>query len=402
MRPGVGRQLPTFRVSSEFLSVQRMRIRMLGVHSRRRRATPVLWLFGPPGVGKSRVGWDIYRRLSEGGHRCAYVDIDQLGMCYPEPDADQRRYRLKDRNLGALVTNFADTGASAVVVSGVVDHVGGTSLTDLMDLDVALCRLRADPDRLRQRLLSRRGSFAVVEDAIAEAMKLDASRIAKAVVDTTDLTIGQTVHAVLQTSGWVPDGRPSEPVTDLGDRPPSSAGGQVTWLCGPSGVGKSTIGFALYLRLLRAGRTAGYIDADQVGFCAVDPHDHWLKARNLAAIWENYRSVGAETLVAVGPVADSADASVYETVLPQASFKWFRLHSGPGELARRIETRQQGGSWPQPGDPLRGAALDTIQRAAEDAAAQATALDRLAFGTRVDTDRMTVEESAGAVLRQAD
>jgi adenylylsulfate kinase-like enzyme len=371
------------------------------VRGRRRLAIPVLWLFGPPGVGKSTVGWEIYRQLSAGDQGCAFVDIDQLGMCYPEPSSDPDRYRLKDRNLAAMVAHFADAGAHGLVVSGVVGPVAGTGLTELDRAEVVLCRLRADPDELRRRLQSRRGSFAGVEDAIAAAVRLDGSRIAGALLDTTNLTVEQTVQAVLQTSGWAPDGGPPEPVADLRDRPPSSVDGHVIWLCGPSGVGKSTIGFALYLRLLRAGLTAGFIDADQVGFCSVGLHDHWLKGRNLAAVWENYRSAGAETLVAVGPVRDRGDANVYQAVLPQVSFKWFRLHSGPGELARRVETRQKGGSWPQPGDPLRGAGPDEIQRAANDAAAEAAELDRVGVGTRIDTENLTVEESVNALLREA-
>ena len=92
---------------------------------------------------------------------------------------------------------------------------------------------------------------------------------------------------------------------------------------------------------------------------------------------------------------------VYEAVLPRASFKWFRLHASPSELARRIQTRQLGGSWPQPGDALRGALPDQLQQAAARAAAQAVELERVGFGVRVDTERLSVEESASAVLRQA-
>ena len=364
-----------------------------------RRTTPVLWLFGPPGVGKSTVGWEMYRHLAVGGMACAYVDIDQLGMCYPERCSDPGRYRLKERNLGAVVTNFAGTGACGVVVSGVVDPVDGVDLAGLAGLDVTLCRLRADPGALHQRLHSRRGSSATVQDVIAEATALDSCRRAGALVDTTGLTVEQTVHRVLQACGWAPASDPREPVTGSRGRPPSSAGGRVVWLCGPSGVGKSTIGFALYRRLLQAGLTAGYVDADQVGFCAVAPDDHWLKARNLAAVWENYRSAGAEALVVAGPVHDADVASAYETVLPRASFAWFRLHAGPSELARRIGTRQEGGSWPQPGDPVRGASPDQLHQAVADATAQAVELDRVGTGTRVNTDRLSVEESADVILR---
>ena len=79
-----------------------------------------------------------------------------------------------------MVPHFADAGAHGVVVSGVVDPVGGTGRTELDTAEVVLCRLRADPDQLRQRLQSRRGSFAGVEDAIAEAVRLDGSRDAEA------------------------------------------------------------------------------------------------------------------------------------------------------------------------------------------------------------------------------
>jgi adenylylsulfate kinase-like enzyme len=67
---------------------------------------PVLWLCGPPGVGKSTVGWEIIAQLTEAGIEAGYIDIDQLGMCYPEPVADPGRHRMKAQNLGAVVANY--------------------------------------------------------------------------------------------------------------------------------------------------------------------------------------------------------------------------------------------------------------------------------------------------------
>ena len=79
--------------------------------------------------------------------------------------------------------------------------------------------------------------------------------------------------------------------------PADGAGGRVLLLCGPAGVGKSTIGFQLYLQCLQAGLTAGYIDLDQIGFLTPpadgDPGNHRLKAANLAAIWRTYHAAGA-------------------------------------------------------------------------------------------------------------
>jgi len=56
----------------------------------------VLWLGGPSGVGKSTVGWELHQLLDG----TAYVDTDQLGLCYPETAADPCSHRLKARNLG--------------------------------------------------------------------------------------------------------------------------------------------------------------------------------------------------------------------------------------------------------------------------------------------------------------
>ena len=66
----------------------------------------VLWLCGPPGAGKSAVGWALYAGLSRSGARVGFADIDQLGMCLPAPPDDPEGYRLKERNLSAVAGNF--------------------------------------------------------------------------------------------------------------------------------------------------------------------------------------------------------------------------------------------------------------------------------------------------------
>ena len=78
----------------------------------------VLWLCGPPGAGKSAVGWEIYDGLARSGARVGFVDLDQLGMCLPAPPDDPQRFRLKERNLSAVAANFREAGCDALVVSG--------------------------------------------------------------------------------------------------------------------------------------------------------------------------------------------------------------------------------------------------------------------------------------------
>jgi hypothetical protein len=156
------------------------------------------------------------------------------------------------------------------------------------------------------------------------------------------------------------------------------------------------------------GLTAAYLDLDQVGFCwpapAADPGNHRVKARNLAAIWANFRAAGAQCLVAVGPVEDAAAASAYAGALPAATMTLCRLQAGPGELIRRIMRRGQGdGSWSQPGDPLIGKASAELRRIAGEAAATADRAERGEPGElRVDTDGRTAAQVADLVVAQLD
>jgi hypothetical protein len=187
------------------------------------------------------------------------------------------------------------------------------------------------------------------------------------------------------------------------DRPAGSeadgSGGHVLLLCGPAGVGKSAIGFQLYLRCLRAGLTAAYIDLDQIGFLRPrpdgDPRNHRLKAQNLAGIWRSCHAAGARHLVMSGPIENQAVLHSYVAALPAAVITTCRLHAGPAELRRRIMTRGEGGSWPQPGDPLRGQPASYLSRVAEQAAADARALDHTPLDAlRIDTDGRAAGEAA--------
>jgi len=61
-----------------------------------------------------------------------------------------------------------------------------------------------------------------------------------------------------------------------------------------------------------------------------------VKASNLAALWQTYRTAGAQCLVMVGPAAAESDIKRYTEALPDATFTVGRLHAQPEELTRRI------------------------------------------------------------------
>ncbi len=377
-----------------------------------RAPIPVLWLCGPPGVGKTTAGWEIFTQLAQAGTEAGYADIDQLGICYPEPRADPGRHRLKARNLGAVLAAFGAAGARCAVVSGVVDSERGVPAELIPQATLTLCRLRAGRDELARRLAGRGGDAAALADALREAGDMDASEVAALCVDTSGLPVTEVARLVRKHSGGWPALRhaaPGElPRPRAVPQPPkvSEAGGQVLFLCGATGAGKSAVGFEIYLRDRRAGRTAAYLDLDQLGFVrpapADDPGNHRVKARNLASLWQAYRAAGARRLVMVGSAGDGTAVQAYAGALPAASVTVCRLHAGPAELTRRIALRGRGESWHQPGDPLLGQPTPVLRRAADEAAADADALERAGLGAlRVDTDARTVDEAAGEVIALA-
>ena len=96
-----------------------------------------------------------------------------------------------------------------------------------------------------------------------------------------------------------------------------------------------------------------------------------------------------------GPVENQAVLRAYAAALPAAVITACRLHAGPAELRRRIMTRGEGGSWPQPGDPLRGQPESYLSQVAEQAAADARALDHTPLDAlRIDTTGRTASEAA--------
>jgi hypothetical protein len=297
-------------------------------------ALPVLWLYGPSGVGKSTAAWELFTRLSADGVPVAYVDIDQLGMFYgpptpenwtPEPASDPVRYRLKAVNLDAMAANARDAGAAGLIVGGIVDPEHGIDLSLLPNVALTAIRLRAEPDELRRRLDVRARPGEPFDDILRDAAALDRADFPGpgACIDTTRLTIDEMIEQVMKRAeGWLTVRAMATAAIATAPVDAPSTGGSIFWLSGPRPVGLSAVGYQVYRQLRLAGLRAAYLDLEQVGFLrparASDPGNDRFKAANLAALWRTFRAGGADCLVAVGPAENPEAEGAYTAALPHA------------------------------------------------------------------------------------
>ncbi|GAA3765276.1 hypothetical protein GCM10022225_59250 [Plantactinospora mayteni] len=382
---------------------------------------PVLWLYGPPAVGKTTVAWKLFTELSR-RIPTGYVDLDQLGMCFaaptvhesaPEPASDPGRHRRQTRNLDLVAANVRAAGARCLVVSGVVDAVRGIEVDLLPNAALTTCRLRAEPYELRQRLAGRgRAGDEAADQVLEYAEALDRNHPAGPCVDTTGRSVAEVLELVLsETSGWP---APAGPRTTPSVAPDGTSGrypsypagtGEMLWLCGATAVGKSAVGWEIFTTVSNAGVWCGFVDLDQIGFfCPAGtraPIDHRLRASNLATVWQTYRATGLERLIVVGPVESAEAVRTYREALPSVRITLCRLHAGRDSLTERVMLRGRGQGPLIAGDELKGQPATRLRDVADEATAVAEALESAALGDlRVDADGRPVPDIARGVVRQ--
>ena len=107
---------------------------------------PVLWLCGAPATGKSTVAWQVFSDLADQGLCVGYLDIDQIGMLAPPPDADSRCHRFKVDNLAAMVRNYRTAGTQVLVISGVIDTTGRDAVGVARDAATLVTAAPSTPD----------------------------------------------------------------------------------------------------------------------------------------------------------------------------------------------------------------------------------------------------------------
>ncbi|WP_377266834.1 hypothetical protein [Peterkaempfera sp. SMS 1(5)a] len=184
----------------------------------------VLWFSGATAVGKSTVGYEVFRQVARAGVPVAYLDLKQIGTVRPAADDDPEYHRLKARNLAALWAGYREDGARYLIVSGDADRDDTVSrYADLLPgATLTVCRLHAGPATLAERVAQRgRGGGPVVPgdeirglshgalQRIAERAAHDAEALERAGagelrVTTDDRPVQDVVGQVLaHIGGWL-------------------------------------------------------------------------------------------------------------------------------------------------------------------------------------------------------
>jgi chloramphenicol 3-O-phosphotransferase len=366
---------------------------------------PTLWLYGTSGVGKTTTAWELFRELPG---PVGFVDIDQIGMFYgpptaenwaPEPACDLGRHRMKARNLNAVAANFRAFGAACLIVPGIADETLGPAIAVLPNVALTAVRLRADRADLAKRIAARGRPNDELEPIAEYADALD--RLPGPCVDTTGLDVPSVVSRVRAAIGSWPG--PAVPGPAVPGRVPATCDqpGDILWLCGPTAIGKSSVAWQAYQQLMRAGTRTAYIDLDQVGFRRpATAGNHRLKAANLASLWQTYAGEGARRLVMAGPATAEA-VDIYRSALPSARLSICRLRATPATLSSRVHARGRGDSPAAglAGDLLAGASVATLNRIAAEAISDAAELERAGVGDfALDTDDRTPADLATEIL----
>ena len=357
---------------------------------------PVLWLCGAPATGKSTVAWQVFSDLDDRGLCVGYLDIDQIGMLQPPPDADPSCHRFKVDSLAAMVRNYRTAGAQVLVVSGVIDPDHGSDFADAAaEADITFCHLTVDEPTLRERLAARGWPSEAADESMTMMRRLADAAFVSTAIDTT----GRDPAGLARDAAMLVTATVSTPGTQ--DLPECSVGA-VTIVVGPRGVGKSSVSWGLAMRRWVSGERTVYVDLDQVGFLRPVPSDASLQAANLGVIWRNAVCRGAGHLIANGMVSAKEDLATLRHAVRPASVQALRLAASPDVLGQRIRARSAGSASRLINDDLENATPEVQRHVHHIAVGQNLGYAASNLGDDViDTTNLSVEEAVGQALSRS-
>lgn len=350
----------------------------------------VLRLAGVPGVGKSAVAWAVAQRLASDGVPTGYLDIDQLGMCYPAPSDDPDRWALKETALARLAARFRDAGVERLIVSGVADP---TQPPPMNGHPTVSLWLDAGEETRRKRLAPRRWEREQVAAALAAGTaEATVAHPAWQRLDTERSTIEEIVEAVLdhRAAG-------AAPAAEEGNRD-GHGPGRVIWITGPRCSGASRVGWEVARTRWSAGERTGFVDVAQLSFA-------WNVRRmsgvdNAAALHRVFAAVGAQTLIAVAPF--EVDPAEVRAAFPRADVRFFRLDADERTRRDHAVRRAEGADGALlAGDDLLGASAAEIERIVGVGESQHASPLR-AGETLIDASTPSVRQVVDRVIELAD
>jgi hypothetical protein len=364
------------------------------------RPVQVLWVYGTSCVGKSSAAWDLYANRDLADCRIAYVDIDQLGMSYPARQEDPERDLVKASALHSMIRSLSRSQVGLLIVSGIMDPKHLPVYEGLDEVEFSFVRLRLEERELAERCRVRWGSPEMVDAIIADARYLETHGLTHPVVDTTGLAVSSVADAVLAASEL-------DPLTPHRVAPEPEQvvpAGQVLLLCGPTPVGKSTVGFQAASVLWQSGVCAAYIDIAQLDF--LEPPLTGVerarqRAANLLAVWTAQHAAGATRLVVSGPFETPDDLDACIGALSGCDVTVCRLTADADAVRSRLEFRSLPGGPQLAGDELLGLDADAREARLKRALSESEAWGEWSGGIVIETSDQEAGETLVSVLRSA-
>jgi Mrp family chromosome partitioning ATPase len=362
----------------------------------------LLWIYGPPGVGKSSTAWEVLNLLNQRGDLTGYVDIDQLKMLYPRPANDLGVELLGVTSLSAIAAEFERTGATTLVVSGVLDPTFPPVYGRLARFARVFIRLTVDDAELKRRMDARGVHAEPWPAVLKEARAYARAPKEHPVVVAARSAPSEVAQHLVDAAASCQVGEPiSTAAADgLNDRP-TRRGGKALVVGGTRAVGKSSVAWQAFMAARRKGIASSFLDLRQLGFVGRDGGtvDHRLQAATLQAVWPIFRAAGAELLVLNGPVGSPEDLRRYRAALGDTDVTYVRLTAAEEALLQRVHARARGESAARlAGDDLAGLSEPDAAAVAHDAWRSQVHDDRAFRDPGYDTTSIAPEDAGPALL----
>jgi predicted kinase len=165
----------------------------------------IIVISGSMGSGKTTVMAEASDLLAAAGVIHAAIDLDGLGIGHvPEgawPD-------LAYRNLASVWENYAEAGATRLLLAEAVESRGELDRIRevISNSDVVVCRLRANLETMRQRVLAREPGMLqdtfIARVAELEAL-LDAAHVEDFSLHNDEGSITEVARELLVRAGWL-------------------------------------------------------------------------------------------------------------------------------------------------------------------------------------------------------